>query len=39
MRASSCLTSATGGSVWFTVRVMVNSNETADIYFQNDLVT
>ena len=39
MRASSCPPSATRGSVWLTVCVMFNSNETADIYFQNDLVT
>ena len=36
MRASSCPPSATRGSVWLTVRVTFN---TADIYFQNDLVT
>ena len=39
MRASSFPTSATRGPVWLTVRVMFNSNETADFYFQNDLVT
>ncbi|PFX15049.1 hypothetical protein AWC38_SpisGene20743 [Stylophora pistillata] len=39
VRASSCPNGPAGGLAWFTVRVMVNSNKTTDIYLNNGLVT